>query len=298
MNRVLHHWVKMINRDIRLFLWIGLGVFLFILFFQPFPLENFDFNNRLLFVAGLGAIVFLVLVVVRSIFPSEGRGQATDNTLHHVPALLSSIIMVVMISLMFAFYIRYVGGVSITFFIMFRVVTIAVIPPVAVVLQDKFQWLTEHNAILLNDFQSNQKKMADLKEDYLNKRIVFASETGTDDLQLMLSEVVIIKSANNYVEVVFREGDRFEKKLLRNTLKTIEHQLLPYSSFIRCHRVCIVNSYHIQRIENKNQNYWLSILGYDEQIPVSRQYLLKVRERLQGSVANGIGQQPPDSIPF
>lgn len=57
MNNLINQWVKLINRELKLFFWMSVGVFLFILFFQPFPLDKFDFNNRLLFVAGVAGIV-------------------------------------------------------------------------------------------------------------------------------------------------------------------------------------------------------------------------------------------------
>lgn len=278
MNRVLNQWAKLINQEIWLFFWVGVGVFLFILFFQPFPLDKFDFNNRLLFVAGMGGIVLFAMILLRTIFPDEGFAEKEEISPYHTPAVLSSTILLTIISVAFAFYIRYVGGVSITFFIMFKVVLIALVPPVAIKLQHKFKELKSQNEALLSDYQSNQKQIEALKEGYLNKHIYFSSETSTDDLRLQLSEVVLIKSANNYVEIVFKEGDEFEKKLLRNTLKNIESQLKPYSGFVRCHRICIVNIHHIQKLENKNQNYWISIKGYEDQIPVSRQYLMKVKE--------------------
>ena len=65
MDKKLNQFVQLLNKELRVFLSISFGVFLFVLFFQPFPLDNFDFNNRLIFVAGLGTIVFLFMVLVR-----------------------------------------------------------------------------------------------------------------------------------------------------------------------------------------------------------------------------------------
>jgi DNA-binding LytR/AlgR family response regulator len=93
-----------------------------------------------------------------------------------------------------------------------------------------------------------------------------------------LGEIALIKSADNYVEIVFLETNNFKKKLLRNTLKHIEQQLKPHSNFIRCHRICIVNTKYIEKLTKNYNNHWIIIKGYDEQIPVSRQYLLKLKE--------------------
>ncbi|HEY3389606.1 MAG TPA: LytTR family transcriptional regulator DNA-binding domain-containing protein, partial [Prolixibacteraceae bacterium] len=63
-------------------------------------------------------------------------------------------------------------------------------------------------------------------------------------------------------------------------LKNIEQQLKPYPNFIRCHRICIVNTYYIEKLNRKFSNYWLTIKGSEELIPVSRQYLLKLKEAI------------------
>jgi hypothetical protein len=60
----LTHLIRLLNNELGLFLSISFGVFLFVYFFEPFPLDHFDFNYRLLFVAGLSGIVFLFMMIV------------------------------------------------------------------------------------------------------------------------------------------------------------------------------------------------------------------------------------------
>ena len=68
MNKKLEQILFLIKEDRKLFLSISFGVFLFVLFFQPFLIDHVDFNNMLLIVAGLGGIVFLFMVMVRAAF--------------------------------------------------------------------------------------------------------------------------------------------------------------------------------------------------------------------------------------
>jgi DNA-binding LytR/AlgR family response regulator len=82
------------------------------------------------------------------------------------------------------------------------------------------------------------------------------------------------------VEIVYKEGESCKKKLIRNTLRNIETQIKQYTNFIRCHRTCIVNVHFIERLDRDSNNHWLIIRGFDETIPVSRQFLLKVKEAL------------------
>jgi len=278
MNTKLNQWLQFIKNDMKLFLWISLGVFLFILFFQPFPLENSDANNRLILVAGLGGIVLLLSIIVRTLFPSREIEESYFQQTPKISKVISSVILLVAISVAFAFYLHYVGSVRITFFIMFRVVFIALVAPVIIRLSDIFHALRHENESLLKDKKNALKKVADFEYENFNKSITFHSDNVTDNLTLLISEVAFIKSADNYVEVVFREGNVFRKQLLRNTLKTIEQQLQPYSLFIRSHRTCIVNTYYINSLDKIENNQWISIKGYDEKLPVSRQYLLKIKD--------------------
>jgi hypothetical protein len=271
--------VQSLNKKLRLLLSISFGIFLFILFFQPFPLERFDFNNRLLFIAGFGAIVFLIIFLVRIAFPWITKESNNGNE-SVIASFLSGFIILILCSVAFAFYLRYVGLVSISFYIIFKVVLICFAPPVALKLFDINKELIQQNESLISERRIIQKQIEKYEEDNHNKSIEFISETRTENLTLLIAEVLFIQSADNYVEIAYLDGDNFKKKLIRNTLKNIELQIKQYSNFIRCHRTCIVNMHYIEKLNQDYSSHWLTIKGYNEKIPVSRQYLLKLREVL------------------
>jgi DNA-binding LytR/AlgR family response regulator len=259
---------------------LSLGIFLFILFFQPFTINNFDFNNSLLFVGGSGVIVFIVMCLVRIIIPWIFRKKDEEIKRLLLPSFFNGFIILVITSLAFVFYIRYVGLVSITFFLTIRIILICLVPPVLLGLYDYIDELKRHNELLVIERKSIQKQIGKYEEELLNKSIEFISENASENFSLLIAEVAFIRSADNYVEIVYKEGDVFKKKLIRNTLRNIELQLKQYTNFIRCHRICIVNLYYIEKLIRNNNNHWLIIKGYDEQVPVSRQYLLKLKEAL------------------
>ena len=278
MNKKLNQLIYLLKEDMRIFLSISFGVFLFVLFFQPFLLDRFDFSNRLLFVAGLGAIVFLFMVLVRIAFPWLIQNYDQSNHEPVLPYYIGSFIILALSSVGFAFYLHYVGLVSISFYIMFKVVLICLAPPVSLRLYDAVKELKQQNESLIKEKEIIQKQIEKYEDDYLNKSIEFISENSTGNLNLLITDIAFIKSADNYVEIAYKEGDDFKKKLMRNTLKNIEQQIKPYSNFIRCHRICIVNTHYIEKLNRNYNNHWLTIKGYNEQIPVSRQYLLKLKE--------------------
>ena len=279
-NKKLNQIISLLNEELGLFLSISFGVFLFVLFFQPFPLDRFDFNNKLLFIAGLGAIIFVFMGIVRVVFPWIIQKYQNNNPQNVFPFYMSGFIILTLSSVAFAFYLHYVGFVGISFYIMFKVILICLAPIVTLRLYDEIDELRHQNETLIVEKKIIQKQVEKYEEDYLNKSIEFVSENNTENLNLLIADVAFVKSADNYVEIIYKEGENFKKKLIRNTLKNIEQQIKPYSNFIRCHRICIVNMHWIEKLNRNYNTHWLTIKGFEEQIPVSRQYLLKLKETL------------------
>jgi len=280
MNKKLEQILFLIKEDRKIFLSISFGLFLFVLFFQPFPLDQFDFNNRLLIVAGLGVIVFLFMVLTRAAFLWIIKYENPTPPELVFLSYLGGFIILVLCSAAFAFYLRYVGSVNITFYTMFKVVLICLFPPVALGITDELKELRQQNKLLTIKKGVNHEKVKKYEDDYLNKSIEFISENHTENLSLLISAVALIKSADNYVEIEYLADKRLRKKLLRSTLRNIELQLKPYPNFIRCHRICIVNTHYIEKLNRKFNNHWLTIKGSEDPIPVSRQYLLKLKEAI------------------
>jgi DNA-binding LytR/AlgR family response regulator len=254
---------------------ISLGTFLFILFFQPFPIRLSDLDNGLVFIAGFGVIIFIVLLVVAMIF--QGLFQKQEEDLHHYVQGFS---ILVICSVAFAFYLRYVGQASITFHIMLKIVLICIAPPLLIRLFYLKNNLLEENRALQKENNSLKQQILKNETDTLNKIVEFISENNTENISLPVRTIAFIKSADNYVEIFYREDETSKKKLIRNTLKNIEYLVRPYSTFLRCHRTCIVNSQYIEKISRKINTHWLTIRDFKELVPVSRQYLLILKEAM------------------
>jgi DNA-binding LytR/AlgR family response regulator len=280
LNKKLDQLISDLKDEIGLLLSISFGIFLFVLFFQPFTFDNFDFNNRILFVAGLGAIIFLSMVLVRITIPGLFRKENQDRRVLLLPAYFNGFMIVLLSSLAFVFYLRFVGMLDITFFLTIKIILICLAPTFILAVYDYVDELKRKNDLLLIERKSIQKQIEKYEEDFLNKSVIFNSENNSENFSLLISEVVFIKSADNYVEIIYREGDDYRKKLIRNTLRNVELQIRPYSNFIRCHRICIVNLHFVEKLIRNDNNHWLVIRGYEEKVPVSRQYLLKLREAI------------------
>lgn len=279
MNKNIDRFITVLKTQLRLYLSISFGVFLFVLFFQPFVLDRFDFNNKLLFVAGLGAIVFLFMMIRIIIqWPETVKKQEKGDLV--MPSYLGDFIILTLNSAAFTFFLKFVGYVSITFYVVFKLGLISLAPLVIVRIYEAFRDLKYRNESLIKHQIDLQKKMEKYEDNLLNKSIELISENRNENLKFRIEDIAFMRSADNYVEIIHREREILKTVLIRSTLKNIEQQIKPYSNFIRCHRTCIVNTHYIDKLHQKFGNYWLSLNGFDEQIPVSRQYLLMVREIL------------------
>jgi len=280
MNGRVNPFVRLLNEKLKLLIGTAFGVFLFILFFQPFYLERFDFDDRLLFTGGFGLIVFIISLLMWIFFHlllHKNNGNGND---YSIGSFMIGVIITILCSVAFTFYLRYVGLVSISFYVVFKVVLICIFPPLVYKLYESYTGLVKQNESLVVERKIIQKQIEHYEEENLNKTIGFISENRAENLTLLISEVIFIQSADNYVEVVYMEGESYKKKLIRNTLKNIELQIKQYSNFIRCHRACIVNLHYIEKLNQDFSSHWITLKKCPDKIPVSRQYLLKLREAL------------------
>ena len=108
-----------INNDLKVnlqsFVGVSLGIFLFLLFFQPFQIRNPDFDNQLLIIAGFGVITLLLLCILRILLPSVFPKYFTGENWTYTKELLLNVSFWVLNSVAFSFFARYVGGIEITF---------------------------------------------------------------------------------------------------------------------------------------------------------------------------------------
>lgn len=283
MKDKINQFVVLLKAALGLFLSISFGLFLFVLFFEPFPLDRFDFNNSIVFVAGIAAITFIIMGLVRITLPWLIQKYDQHQFDPLLPPYANSLLIFILSLVSLSFYIRYIGAVNLSIAVLFKIGIISMFPPISLWLHDLIKDLKKQRTALQEEVEMCRGKVEKYEENYLSKEIELSSDSKSEVLNLPISDVAFFKSADNYVEVVYKEGEDLKSKLLRNTLKSIELQLKHYPNFIRCHRICIVNTHYIRKLSKDQNSHWLSISGYKENIPVSRQHLLKVREAINPS---------------
>ena len=276
LNNILAH----LNNILELFLTISSSVAFFVLIFKPFPLDHINYDSRILFIIGLGVIVFFVMFFVRIVYP----GFISNSTENIKRPILSSynkgFTIWLLSSILFTIYLRNPGFVNLTTFLVFKITLICLIPPLILIFYDKRTELLLQNSSLILDKKIYQKQVNEFKEEHNNIVVDFISINNHEKISLLISNVVLINSADNYIEIHYKEGKVIKKKLLRNTLKNIRLQLKPYQNFVRCHRRYIVNSDCIETLNGNCNHHQLFLKDFSEPIPVSRQYFYKVKDAL------------------
>ena len=279
-NNFIDQFISLSKKYFKIYFWISISVFLFILFFQPFPSLKFESENKNLFIAGHGAIIFIVQILVQIVFQRHLLRNNMDGEYNPLLNSLFYFSQIALTSVAFVFYIRYVGNTGITFNIVLRVVVISLSAPVTIYLKDMLLSMHEKYKKLLEENRQMQDKIRQFSESYADKFIEFTSENEADNIRLQVSEIIFVKSADNYVEIGFRDGGEIRKKMVRNTLKNIEKQLREFNNFVRTHRSGVVNIQYIDKLNKNFNSYWLTLIDTKETIPVSRQYLMVVKDLL------------------
>jgi hypothetical protein len=272
-----HSFNDDLKYNLRLIAGISIGMFLFFLFFQPLDLKDEEFNIMLDIISGFGFITFfilgLILIVIPYFFPrffQTGKWNISRDIILNASIWL-------LISTSYSFYARYVGLIEITAHSMFKILLLGLAPVAILIVVNQNKILKRYlqNALDLTKFlETDEDEYAEN-----TKEITIESDNKSETLKVRLNCLVLVRSANNYIEVFWKTDNEIQKKLLRNTLTKIENQLKNYHEFIRCHRTALVNKQYIDRKVRSTHGLHIKLKNIDELIPVSRQYSVIIKEQ-------------------
>jgi hypothetical protein len=280
MEKVLYQLISLLKKELGLYMGISFGLAFFVFIFKPFPLDHLDDDARELIKIGLGVIVFLVIFLVRIIYRYLMGNSSDSNRMGLSSSPICWFIIWLVSSVVISFYLMYIATASLSPYLVFKVILICLVPPVILRYYDKIAELKIKNELLELEGKIKQKKFDKDIDENLSKTIELFSEKRSKNFTMPAGDILFIRSADNYAEINYVEGGQHKKKLMRITLRNIETQLKSYTNFIRCHRMFIVNIQHFEKL-NRNCNHHVLVLkGLNEEIPVSRQYLIKIREAI------------------
>lgn len=257
---------------------ISLGLFLFLLFFQPLDPPVTEFNRKLLILAGFGVIHLLLLALCRVAFPSllPGWFQTEKWTIRKEAGL--HLLFVILNSLSFVFYARYVGKIGMNFHIVVNIVLISAAS--AAILAVVYEYTNLKNRLNPSSAQNLRPEEKPTEAEVVTG-IEFESENQSERFFLFPEQIILIKSAGNYVEIIYKQNEKVSRRMIRNTLANAEQLLAKFPFLIRCHRSTVVNINCIQKVNKTSEGLKLDLFDYSRAVNVSRQYALKVKEALE-----------------
>ncbi|MFK8039281.1 MAG: LytTR family DNA-binding domain-containing protein [Crocinitomicaceae bacterium] len=108
--------------------------------------------------------------------------------------------------------------------------------------------------------------------------IIIQGENKNEKLELLKSELLWIKSVENYIEINFISPDKkLHSKTFRQTLSNVHKQL----SFLeKCHRSYLVNLRNIEEIQGNSQSAKISLLYVNKKIPLSKTLYKSVKSKM------------------
>jgi DNA-binding LytR/AlgR family response regulator len=105
-----------------------------------------------------------------------------------------------------------------------------------------------------------------------NRLVNIPDGSGELHLAVELDQLILLQSADNYVEIFFMKEGQLRKELVRTSLKKLEVDLDEYP-IRRCHRSYMVNINKVSVTMKSKKGLSLELRDFpDELIPVSKNY--------------------------
>lgn len=264
----------------KLILVFGFGIFtyLFLMIYLPFGAAEIR-ENRAIFLMGFGVCVASGLVITYIILPKLFPGLFDERRWQikkEIPFLIFNFFLISV----FNYSYNSTVGANIArqnSFPEFFGITLAVgIFPVIIMTFLIELFLNRRNIATAQQLSEQIPEGTNEKPDAILK--IQPETSRSPALRINTQDFLFAVSENNYSTVYYRNAGALQKELLRLSLKNLEKQLSNVEGLIRCHRSYIVNKFRIQQIRGNARALVLFLDGYDDPIPVSRNFS---REKLQ-----------------
>lgn len=255
----------------------GLYVSLFLLFFQPFGVNNYDPREHitsqfLLMTLLMGVVVSILISISEFIFFPRVAKRINGKNL--VGWIIWS--MLWLSSGVFLFY-NYLGewhDLSWTSYFGFvgNISILCLIPLTGILvyvrIRNLSQSLESAHAITYHGEGSDQL-------------LTFKADNDKDQFTVPLKYIVYMEAEDNYVAIYHITHGTLSKTLVRKSLKRIQQEN-HHAALVRCHRSFIVNLVHLLEVKGNRTKLNVTLTHLKNPIPVSRQYLDDIYKLIPG----------------
>lgn len=257
----------------KLIFFISIGVLGFLYLFQPLDVSLMNDKEKLYVVLGLAAITFLSLSLNLLIMPSLFPGIFIKRIWNIKKEILWNLWILTTITVGYYIYYKFLGIFDIDFKMVLGLIVIAIIPITGLIIVNR-------NRMLRSNLKLAERINKKLEENRSieDKLVHFKSEYAKDNLSIKVSLLVLIRAANNYIEVFWKEGNRIKNQMIRTSLKSAEDLLKEHNFIFKCHRSYMVNINYIDKIEGSIQGYRIYFENVDFSVPVSKNFAHKLKQ--------------------
>jgi hypothetical protein len=251
----------------------SLGVFVFLFLFQPFYISSLATREKYYLMTGLSIVTFLTLSINLLVIPSLLPKKFSSAGWNIKKEILWDIWILFTILAGYFLLNNYLGYIKFGFGLVIKLVLTAVIP-IAVLI------IVNHNKMLRSHLKLADELSKKLKESKsVQDRIVyFNSDYQKDSLALKGSMLLLIRSANNYIEIFWKESEIIKNQMVRCSLTNAEEALKDFRFIFKCHRSFLININCIDKFEGNSQGYRLYIENINFPVPVSKSSVKKLKE--------------------
>jgi len=261
---------------------IGAFVGVFLLLFQPFGIGIWETSNKTLKILGFGLATFVITAFTFIVLPRLFSRQFSDErwTVGREILLIAGNILLIAIAnrLYLEWLVQQEGGSGSGGWLGMILVTflIGLFPTAGAVLLNYVRQLKKYSESASQFIQHSPALLrVDSAEPLLttpaSTAITLLADNEKDTLTLNVTDLLYIESSDNYCTVVYQQGNKVSKPLLRSSLSRLSAQI-NQPPIVRCHRSYLVNLDRVERVTGNAQGYKLHLSDDKFTVPVSRQY--------------------------
>ncbi len=262
-----------LKHNSKIIFFTSLGVFVFLLLFQPFDISALPTRDKYYLLIGFSVITFLALSLHLMLIPSLFPKKFSSTEWSIKKEIFWNLWILFSILVGYFFLTNFLGAMKFGFSMVIKLVLTAVIPLSILI-------IVNHNKMLRAHLKTADELNRKLKESksHLEKIVYFDSDYQKDSLAIKVNSLLFIRSANNYIEVFWKDGENTKNQMVRCSMVNAEEVLKEHKFIFKCHRSYMVNITHIDRIEGNSQEYKLFFENISFPIPVSKNSVSKLKE--------------------
>lgn len=269
-----------IKHNVKVIIGISFGLFLFLLFFEPFGLDSVAEEKKTFSIAGFGIITAMVLTLNLLIIPSVLPFLFKEEKWKIKKEIFWNLwILITLCGGYFGF--SFVSDwFEMDMVSIFKISILSTVPITVLITinQDRLLKIKLRYALELNKLLQKGEKIESAPE---KEKVTLVSESGKDIFKVDPNDLLFIRSAGNYVEVFWKDFEVVRKVLLRSSLQNIEESLKEHSNIFKCHRTCLVNIDNISKLARSSQSYKVVFDNVEDVLPVSRNYSRQLQQLLK-----------------